>query len=347
MTGPLAQTGSDDIDSMQTSPNQSGQDVAVVIPFFQRTPGILARTVRAVLAQTGIDGFRIVVVDDSSPVRGRDELEELMQEAGDRIILVEQPNAGAAGARNKGLDSLPEGIRFVAFVDSDDEWSPNHLSNALFVLTRGFDFYFSDFYQLGQSVTAFDRAKRIKVADHPLVEGATEIREYRGNMVDQIITGNILGTSVTAYAYHKMRDLRFRMGFRHTGEEYLFWMDLAQRSDRIAFGDRPECRYGPGVNIYSESAWGQEKYLTVIVDEIKYRRIILDEYRISAAQRQLIKVRIRRLRGAFTMGVLHYLRTHWRLPRWALLKDYLGVDPSYPLTIWPAAAGVVRDKLRT
>ncbi|MEO8304351.1 MAG: glycosyltransferase family 2 protein [Betaproteobacteria bacterium] len=320
--------------------------IAVVIPYFQRNPGILARTVRSVLAQTGVGAFPIVVVDDASPVPAREELKGLMHEAGDRIVLVEQPNAGAAGARNKGLDSLPTGTQFVAFVDSDDEWNPAHLSNALFALNRGFDFYFADFYQLGQSVTAFARAGKINVADHPLVEESTEVREYRGDMVDQIITGNILGTSVTAYAYGRMPDLRFRLGFRHTGEEYLFWMDLALRSRRIAFGDRPECRYGSGVNIFSEASWGQEKFLSVIVDDIKYRRRILEEYSISRAQRRALKSRIRELRRSFTAGLLHHVRTHRRLPSQAVLRGCLSVDPWYSLAMWPAALEVLLDKRR-
>jgi hypothetical protein len=143
-----------------------------------------------------------------------------------------------------------------------------------------------------------------------------------------------------------MPDLRFRRGFRHTGEEYLFWVDLALRSERIAFGDRPECRYGSGVNIYSESAWGQEKYLTVIIDDIKYRRRILEEYAISPAQRQFLNARIRQLRGSFTLGLLHQLRTHRRLPGGTVLRDYLEVDPSYPLTVWPAALRALLQKIR-
>lgn len=324
----------------------STSDIAVVIPFFQRVPGILARTVRSVLAQQGVDAFRIVVVDDSSPVRGRDELKDLMRECGDRITLVEQANSGAAGARNKGLDSIPEGTKYVAFVDSDDEWSPHHLANALFALTRDFDFYFADFYQLGQTVTAFARAKRINVSDHPLLDGSAEIHEYRGSMINQIITGNILGTSVTAYAYHKMPDLRFRRGFRHTGEEYLFWMDLALRSKKIAFGDQPECRYGTGVNIYSESAWGQEKYLTIITDDIKYRRQIIDTYNISGAQKTFIVARINQLRESFTMGLLNHIRINHRTPRSTVLRDYIRVDPLYPLMILPVALKILMKKLK-
>jgi succinoglycan biosynthesis protein ExoW len=268
-----------------------------------------------------------------------------MQEAGGRIILVEQANTGAAGARNKGLDRLPEGTRFVAFLDSDDEWFPDHLANALFALRRGFDFYFADFYQLGQSVSAFARGKRIDVAQHPLLDGSTTIREYRGSMVDQLIGGNIIGTSVTAYAYHKMPDLRYRLGFRHTGEEYLFWMDIAQRTERIAFGDQPECRYGAGVNIYSESAWGHEKYLTVIIDDVKYRRRMLEEFRLTLAQRRILKARIRQLRVGFTLGLLHCMRTEGRLPRGDVMREYLAQDRSYPLMALPIALRAAVNKL--
>ena len=329
---------------MSIQPSQSGSDIAVVVPFFQRAPGILSRTVRSALNQTGIRDFRIVVVDDASPVRARDELKDVISEVGDRIIVVEQSNTGAAGARNKALDSLPKETKFVAFLDSDDEWSANHLKNAHFALRQGFDFYFADFYQLGQSVTAFERTNRINVAEHPLVPGSSDVHEYKSDMVNQIITGNILGTSVTAYAYHKMPHLRFRLGFRHTGEEYLFWLDIASRSRRIAFGGQPECRYGSGVNIYSESAWGQEKFLTVISDDIKYRRRILEEYSISVAQRKFLKTRIRELRRGFTSGLLHHVRSHRQLPSPKVLRDYLAVDPYYPIAIWPSALKILAKR---
>jgi hypothetical protein len=121
-------------------------------------------------------------------------------------------------------------------------------------------------------------------------------------------------------------------------------MDLALRSKRIAFGDQPACRYGAGVNIYSESAWGQEKYLTVIVDEVKYRRTILEEFRLAPAQRRSLRGRIRQLRTAFTRGLLNHLRAHRRLPGGAVLRDYLAQDPSYPLSVWPTALGILLSR---
>ena len=92
---------------------------------------------------------------DASPVSGRVELAEFLRDAPDRVLLVEQANTGAAGARNKGLDSLPEGTRFVAFLDSDDEWLPGSPRQRPVRAEGGVDFYFADFHQL--------RAKRERV----------------------------------------------------------------------------------------------------------------------------------------------------------------------------------------
>jgi len=318
--------------------------IAVIIPFYQRTPGILAKTIRAVLDQTGVDHFQIIVVDDSSPIPARQELAEFLPMENGRIVIIEQPNKGAAGARNTGLDSLPADTEIVALVDSDDVWTTDHLSNAVYAISQGFDFYFSDFYQLGQTVTAFNRAGRINVAEHPLLPSSEHIREYAGDMLSQIIHGNILGTSVTVYAYSKMPDLRFRENFRHTGEEYLFWSDLALRSGKIAFSDRPECRYDVGVNIYSEPVWGQEKFLTILIDEVKYRKILLAEFPLNDAQKQFLNQRIQALRSDFVAGLLHRLLNNRQLD-WAILKQYLQVDKAFALTLWPAAASILFKKL--
>jgi len=39
----------------------------IIIPYYQREPGILARALRSVFAQTHPD-FEVIVVDDASPL---------------------------------------------------------------------------------------------------------------------------------------------------------------------------------------------------------------------------------------------------------------------------------------
>ena len=42
-----------------------------------------------------------------------------------RLRLIEQPNAGTAGARNTGIGEARAGL--VAFLDNDDMWMPGYL----------------------------------------------------------------------------------------------------------------------------------------------------------------------------------------------------------------------------
>lgn len=115
----------------------------VVIPYYQKQHGILGRALASVFAQTYQD-FDLVIVDDESPYPIDQELAEISQEQKDRIIVIKQSNGGPGGARNTGLDNVPDGTDYVAFLDSDDIWTPDHLRNAAFALqTYGGECYWA------------------------------------------------------------------------------------------------------------------------------------------------------------------------------------------------------------
>ncbi|HEV2561692.1 MAG TPA: glycosyltransferase [Rhizomicrobium sp.] len=93
---------------------------SVVIPTYNRA-GVLKEVLKSVLAQSCQD-FEIVVVDDGS----KDNPKKIIDEIADaRIRFRAQENRGASAARNAGID-LALG-RYVAFLDSDDEFLPHHL----------------------------------------------------------------------------------------------------------------------------------------------------------------------------------------------------------------------------
>lgn len=318
--------------------------VSVVIPFFQRQPGLLRKAVESALKQSGDFRMEIVIVDDESPVPARAELADLLAEQPEKFIIVEQKNAGCFPAANTGLSRVSADTDYIAFLDSDDEWFDGHIERAVWALDQGYDLYFSDFYQLNQTVTAFNRAKRIEVQKHRRIHPTEPIHEYQGDMVNQIITGSILGTSTIVYRRATFADVRYLEGYKHTGPEYLFWIQLALRSPRIAFCSEPECRYGGGVNIFSESSWGTDKFISVRHEEIKWRRYLLNNYTLKDNQKEAVKTRIQQSRLGFTMGLLHNFLHHGKVDRDLLLR-HVKTDPATFLLMPALMARIVYEKL--
>ncbi len=102
--------------------------VSVVIPAYRAADSIAA-TLDSVLAQTFKD-YEIIVVNDGSP--DSEDLERALGSYRERIIYLRQENQGPAGARNTGIRTARG--RYVALLDSDDIWDPEHLGAQLAVL---------------------------------------------------------------------------------------------------------------------------------------------------------------------------------------------------------------------
>lgn len=94
--------------------------VSVVIPTYNRWP-MVGEAVQSVLAQT-FDRFELIVVDDGST----DSTVPSLSQRDSRLKVVTQPRAGVASARNAGV-AMSRG-KYIAFLDSDDLWSPAKLA---------------------------------------------------------------------------------------------------------------------------------------------------------------------------------------------------------------------------
>jgi glycosyltransferase involved in cell wall biosynthesis len=99
--------------------------ISVIMPAYNAAP-FIAAALDSVLQQTFQD-FEIVVVNDGSPDTA--ELEKVLQPYLARIVYMKQENKRAAGARNTAIRQAKG--EFLAFLDSDDSWFPDHLASQM------------------------------------------------------------------------------------------------------------------------------------------------------------------------------------------------------------------------
>lgn len=106
--------------------------VSVVIPLYnkQRT---IARSV-ASLRQQQFQDFEVIIMDDGSTDASWAQLEACGATTDPRFRCVRQANAGPGAARNAGA-RLARG-KYLAFLDADDEWLPEHLQRAMQALEQ-------------------------------------------------------------------------------------------------------------------------------------------------------------------------------------------------------------------
>jgi succinoglycan biosynthesis protein ExoW len=299
----------------------------IIIPFYQKQAGILQRALSSIFEQTYRD-FDIIVVDDESPLPVEMDLDSLAEEDRARITVIRQQNAGPGGARNTGLDNVPPETRFVAFLDSDDVWTPQHLQNAYDSLTRfdgdcywasihgGEEFY----YHFGMAELA--KSERVvRLSDAPLL---MEIPDIASVMLKN---WSFLHLSCMVIGRPLFEKVRFEAELRLAAEDVLFFCDCMMAAKRVLLCDEEGALRGEGINIFhsidndSPQFVRQQFNTWIALDtlESRFSRRPSDVASIRSykdtARRQALWSQMRQLR-------------HRKLPQFGLLAKWAWRDPA-------------------
>lgn len=108
--------------------------VSIVIPTFNRAR-YLRDALDSVFGQT-VRNFEVVLIDDGST----DDTKDVIKQYGSEIRYFYQENSGRSVARNRGLAEARG--EYIAFLDSDDIWYPDHLQRQFDYLDRHSDTVF-------------------------------------------------------------------------------------------------------------------------------------------------------------------------------------------------------------
>ncbi len=104
-------------------------NVSAIIPTYNRR-SYIRRAIDSVLSQT-VPVDEVIIIDDGSTDDTANAVEEWY---GSRVRVVRQQQSGVAGARRRGIQEARG--EWIAFLDSDDEWTPQRNEKLSFAAAR-------------------------------------------------------------------------------------------------------------------------------------------------------------------------------------------------------------------
>ena len=305
--------------------------IAVIIPFYQREPGFLRQAVHSVFAQKLSVGasVQLIVVDDGSP--SSIAAEDLnAAPPGFEVRLLRQANGGAGAARNSALDALDGDTDYVAFLDSDDIWYENHLELALSAFTPDVDCFFSNNFS-DDGIDTFSYSRYMRTLSGVNIEEKANINIVSGaEIFDESLDDVFIHTSQFVYRFSMGPEIRFSTDFRRSGEDLLFFIELAAKARKVAFTAAHTGLRGRGVSIYRETlAWGSPLGMETKIDEILLRARIFGQFSLTARQQLKLRTELQKASDHLLFLMLRNARLHPKL----VFKSLLRVTRFYP-RIW-------------
>jgi len=297
--------------------------ISVIVPAYLVTP-FIAATLDSVLAQT-LQNFEIIVVNDGSP--DSEQLEKVLEPYWSRITYLRQENQGLASARNTGIRASRGA--YIAPLDADDLWHPDHLAAQLAVLEADptIDMVYADARIFGNAIEA----------------GRTvmELSPSRGTVTfERLVTRECV---VHVCVCLIRREILFRVGLfdpelRRT-EDIDLWLRIALHGGRIVYQRRVLGQYRRrGDSLSADPVPMIESYVTVLAKTALAPNLSATQREVVEQQILTERTRLELERGkrAFRAGDAQAAMTHLsranvqrRSLRLAIILLALRVSPGF------------------
>ena len=152
--------------------------VSVILPLYNGE-AFIAKAIDSILSQTYKD-LEIIVVDDGS-TDGSTGIVRSFQEKDRRIILLQQPNAGVAAARNLAI--AHSSGEFIAPIDADDIWYPENIQKQV------------QFMEQASKSVGLTYAWSAFIDERDRLTGGSKAASYQGEVYSPLIIGNFVGNA--------------------------------------------------------------------------------------------------------------------------------------------------------
>jgi glycosyltransferase involved in cell wall biosynthesis len=285
--------------SEDSAPQVSTPVVSVVIPAYNVAPYI-SETLDSVFAQT-FAGYEVIIVNDGSP--DTKELERALEPYLNRIVYLTQENRGAGAARNAGLRRARG--EYVAFLDADDLWLPDYLSEQIKFIREGdYDFVYADALLFGESPLAGRTFMQIAPSD-----GEVTFQSLINGRCNVITSGVVVRTRLTLEVGLFDEQLR-------NSQDFELWVRLVRNGVRAAYQRKVLLRYRYHENSLSGDALNQIKRELRVLGKIE------SSYDLTPLEREEVSKAMAATEANLELetGKLHLAKGEFREARAAFSK---------------------------
>ncbi len=220
--------------------------ISVIIPSYNRAH-TLKRALDSVLAQTR-PADEIIVIDDGST----DNTEQLIKQHYPQTIYIKQTNQGVSAARNRAIE-IATG-KWLALLDSDDEWLPKKLETQLALLNQQPD------YLCPPSGYKLIHSDEIWIRNGVRVNQMKKHAKSGGWIFENCLP--LCAISPSAAMIHK--DLFTELGLFDEElpacEDYDLWLRITARYPVLYCEEPLILKYGGHEDQLSQQHWGMDRF---------------------------------------------------------------------------------------
>ena len=292
--------------------------VSVIIPTYNRA-GRISRSIDSVLGQT-LEDLELLVVDDASD----DDTEAVVTAYDDdRVTYIRhETNRGGSAARNTGIDRATG--RYVAFLDSDDEFYPTKLERQVETLESRSDDWVAAYcgvevaYEEGEEPGALRQLVGSAITRRRKTEGAEGGAELIGDVLTDDLHTSAGSTLLVEREVAERIDGFDESFVRFQDPEFLI---RVLEQGKLAFVDAPLVRrYASGNPAADTTYEGNRQLLEANADHV--RRLQAEGRDVFGSRHYLLSKHYFR-QGDFREGARHL--AHARRPE---LRQFPGLVES-------------------
>ncbi len=231
--------------------------VSIITPSY-KSRDYIAETIKSVQNQT-YKNWEMLIIDDNSPDDSNMIIEEFIKED-NRIKLIKlNKNRGPAIARNTGI--LNAKGKYIAFLDSDDLWSPKKLEKQInFMKKNGIHFTYSSYFIIDEFGKTLGKFITHEKADYK-----------------SLLKTNYIGCLTVIYDCEQVGKILMPENLsKH--EDYVTWLNIIKKIGNTKGILEPLAYYRVRKNSFSANKITVAKYQWKIYREIENLNIFKSMY---------------------------------------------------------------------